>query len=103
MNTLRIVLLLTLPLFYIWTGYALSVVWGWHIAPIVHIDLGISQAIGVSMVVGYLSGGGEGPTVAAIAEQIGLEEKALLVSKLIHVGLRPGVLLLAGWLLKVLS
>ena len=37
-------------------GYALSVLWGWFMVPTLHLPpLGVVQAIGIAMVVGFLT------------------------------------------------
>jgi hypothetical protein len=49
-----LVLLIALIPQAIWSGYVLSVLWGWFISATFHIpELGIPAAIGLSMVVRY--------------------------------------------------
>ncbi len=40
----------------IFNGYALSILWGWFMVPVFHLpQLSLVPAIGISMVVGYLT------------------------------------------------
>lgn len=39
-----------------WRGYVFSILWGWFIVPVFHLPmLGIATAIGVAMVVSFLT------------------------------------------------
>ena len=41
---------------YLWRGYVLSILWGWFAVPIFHLPrLSIASAIGISIVVGFLT------------------------------------------------
>lgn len=41
---------------FFWSGYVLSVVWGWFAVPLFHLPpLSIPAAIGVSLVIGFLT------------------------------------------------
>lgn len=45
-------LLLAQPLFAVWEGYAISVLWGWFVVPVFHAPpLHLAQAIGLDLVV----------------------------------------------------
>lgn len=52
-----ILTLLLIPVSYAINGWALSILWGWFILPLIEgaPTLGIAQAIGVAMVVGFLT------------------------------------------------
>lgn len=55
--------LLLLPFLALLNGYALSVLWGWFIVPTFEArPLGVLPAIGVAMVVGYLTSHTENDT-----------------------------------------
>lgn len=48
--------LISLPLGALWAGYVLSILWGWFIVPTFEArPLAVLPAIGVAMVVGYLT------------------------------------------------
>ena len=48
--------ILALVLGSIFNGYALSVLWGWFVVPVFHLPvLTVVPAIGIAMVVGYLT------------------------------------------------
>lgn len=47
--------LLLLPFSLFLNALALSIIWGWFIVPMGMMPLGLAQAAGVSLVVGYLT------------------------------------------------
>lgn len=78
--------LVALPLCVIWSGYALSILWVWLIQPVFALPaLTLAQAIGLSLVAGFL-------THQRHDEDI--TPKAFLI----HSATRPAVYLLFGWI-----
>lgn len=82
--------ILLIPFAAIWNGWALSVLWGWFVVPVFALPpLSVAPAIGISMVVGYLT---HQPTVAQ--EHKGDEG---LVYAIIVTAVRPMIALSFGW------
>lgn len=83
-----ILLLAAAPVFAIWHGFALSIMWGWFIVPYFHVEpLRIPYAIGIAYTVSFL-------THQTTKEE---PETAQVVTMAI---LKPLVLLAAGWIVK---
>lgn len=99
----HVILLLLTPAFAIWGGFAVSTFWGWHIESIVNIHLGVLQAVGVSMMMTHLTGNGTAIYEDAIAEKLEVDNDKLLLSRVLAIILRPGILLLFGLGLKAIQ
>ena len=92
--------LLSIPLLVlssIWRGYVLTILWTWFIVPVFHLPvLGIVVAIGVSMVVGFLTyqtppyNSGD---VRTDADKF----SSAIASALVH----PAAYLLIGWIVHL--
>jgi hypothetical protein len=78
----------------IFNGYALSVLWGWFVVPVFHLPvLTVVPAIGIAMVVGYLTHQTE-PDVEEKERETG--EKLLRLIALVF--FRPAFALFFGWI-----
>lgn len=78
----------------IWSGYALSILWGWFIVSAFHLPvLSIPEAIGVAMIVNYMTYHGT-PTdkEKSFADQI-IGGVAMGIA-------RPALALFSGWIVK---
>lgn len=92
--------LLTIPLIVlssIWRGYVLTVLWGWFIVPVFHLPaLTIVVAIGVAMVVGFLTY--QQPEEKPNDTRSSTEKiSAGIATALMH----PAVYLLIGWIIQL--
>lgn len=99
MILLGFIWLMLVPLFAMWRGYVLCILWGWFVARTFGLpELGIAQAIGLSYVVTYLTA-----TMPAKQEKEP-EGKELLSQQiargLVFHGLYPTVVLFFGWIVK---
>lgn len=78
----------------LWYGYAFSILWGWFIVPIFHTPtLSLPAAIGVSLVVGYL-------THQIIPEDKSLTATERLAKSCSELALKPAVTLGMGYAIK---
>lgn len=81
----------------VFSGYALSVLWGWFIVPIFHLpQLSITAAIGISLVIGYLTHqiiNDPKDSDRSFAEKIGVATAYSI--------LKPGSALLIGWVVHL--
>jgi hypothetical protein len=84
--------LLWLP-FVLWNGYALSVVWAWHIAPLGAPVIGVLEAAGVALVFKHLANSAphQEPDDGYLYRSLGWS------------ALRPGLFIAFGWIIKVLG
>ena len=88
-----LLLLLSLPFGALWSGFVLSILWGWFIVPTFEIrPLGVLPAIGVSMVVGYLT-----KQEAATKDERGTTERVAYLFG--HMFIYPLFALVFGWIL----
>jgi hypothetical protein len=85
-----VLLLLTLPS-VLWSGFVLSVLWGWFAAPLGAPVLTVGQACGVRAIVGYL-------TFTPPKEN---EETSSTAHTIVFAALAPALALFFGWLIKV--
>lgn len=78
---------------YLANGYALAVLWGWFIVPALHLPpLSIPYAIGVCLVVGFLTN-----------QRTGKEAEKADVSWWVPIAMvftKPALTLLIGWVVK---
>jgi hypothetical protein len=80
---------------YVWKGFVLTILWGWFMVPTFGLQpLAIAPAIGVSIVVGYLThqrhqnDGEKGGSLERTAEIFG------------YMAMMPALALLVGWIVK---
>lgn len=90
------VFLVGVPLSAVFSGYALSIMWGWFVVPAFKIPaLNIPQAIGIQLIIGYLTKQAEPETEE--------EKKRTAGQKLIvAIGtaiLKPSFALFFGWII----
>jgi len=94
--TTFILALLTIPLIALsslWRGYVLTVLWGWFIVPVFHLPaLGIVVAIGIAMVVGFLTYQ-HPPENPADTRSASEKFSAAIAIAIVH----PAMFLLIGW------
>lgn len=50
-----IAVLISIPVTAIWRGYVLTMMWAWFVMPLGVRALGVAQAIGLAMIVGFLT------------------------------------------------
>lgn len=82
--------LIMLPLSMMWSGYVLSVLWGWFAVPIFALPaISVAQAIAVRLVVFYMTMESATPN----KERTDSESVALIV-------LVPLIFLVMGWAVK---
>lgn len=77
----------------IWQGYVLHILWGWFMTPVFSLPpLTMFQAVGVALVVGYLTKQSES----------GLKKDKNLKPYLMwyEMALNPALALLVGWIVK---
>jgi len=77
----------------LWSGYALSTIWAWHVAPLGAPAIGVLEAAGVALVVGYLT------------KQVPHQETddGYLYRSIGWIIFRPAVAIGIGWIIKVLG
>jgi len=79
----------------LWSGYALSVLWGWFMVPAFSLPpLSIGYAIGVAMVVSYL-------TQPVKLDDHKKDWKENLINGVTVAALRPAISLLLGWVVTL--
>jgi hypothetical protein len=79
----------------LWSGYALSVLWGWFMVPAFSLPpLSIGYAIGVAMVVSYL-------TQTIKLNNGDTDWKKALVDGVAVAAVRPAISLLLGWVVTL--
>lgn len=87
---------LLLPLGALWNGYVLSVLWGWFIVPTFEIrPLGVLPAIGVAMVVGYLTKQMD----TYVDKSKSINER--IIQSIVYMALGPAIALVFGWVLRL--
>lgn len=79
------------PLSMIWSGYVLSVMWAWFLAPLGVPALGVAQAIGVSMTVQMLNRYSRADEAA---------QSPSMWTGITHAAFTPAVALLMGWIVQ---
>ena len=83
-----IALLLLYPVLVVWRGFVLSILWGWYAVPLGLPPIGLIEAIGVSLVVGFLvyqDQRGEEPTLwRTVGMAIITPGFALVVGAILH-------------------
>ena len=78
----------------IWNGFVLTLLWAWFIVPTFNLPaLTLAPAIGVPLVVGFL-------TYQAKPEQDGKDKTEALLDSVMHMALKPAVMLAIGWIVK---
>ena len=88
-----VLLLISLPFSALWSGYVLSVLWGWFIVPTFEArPLAVLPAIGLALVVGYL-------TKQEQQTEDTRDKDDKIISALVHMFLSPLIALLFGWIL----
>ena len=76
-------------------GYALSITWGWFMVPTFGLpELGIAQAIGIALVVGFLT-----KHVPFSDMEKAKEPIQRLTNSVVHTLLRPLLVLGMGWVI----
>jgi hypothetical protein len=94
---LYVVALLSIPLGYILNGLALSVMWRWFMTPVFNLPaLSIAQAIGVSIVVGFLS-----YQHIDTKKDEGLSEEYKVMTAIVVTFLRPLFALFIAWIVHL--
>ena len=79
----------------IWSGFALSILWGWFIVPAFGISpLSIPSAIGISTVLDYVTHQYQKKNSSDVEGWAGTGDAIL------HMMLKPAVALLIGWVVK---
>ena len=79
----------------IFNGYALKVLWGWFIVPIFHLPfLNIPSAIGISLVVGYLTKQADSYVDKDKSAGVRIGESFL------RAFLQPAIALFIGWIVQ---
>ena len=80
---------------FVWSGFALSILWGWFMVPTFGLaPLSIPSAIGVSMVMGYITHQYQKKNTSDIIVWAGVADAVA------DTLLRPAMTLLAGWIVK---
>lgn len=78
----------------LWSGYALSILWGWFVVPTFHLPaLSIPAAIGISMIVSYM-------THQRPPEDKDVSSTEKLVKAGIQLTLKPAFALGFGWIVR---
>lgn len=79
----------------VWNGYVLAILWGWFMVPTFGLPpLALAPAIGVAVVVGYLT-----HPYRPTEDAKGKEVKRVVESFSVMV-MRPAMALLMGWIVK---
>ena len=77
----------------IWRGWVFTVLWGWFVVPLFGLPaLGLSQAIGLMLVINYLTFHKPQPDERSLIEQIFYGAA--------WVALYPAMVLLVGWIVQ---
>lgn len=77
----------------LWSGYVLSILWSWFMAPIFSLPmLSIPQAIGVALVIGYLT--------KQSKSNLKKDENHESYKDWVEMLLSPAAALLVGWIVK---
>lgn len=86
---------ISIALSTVWSGYVLSVLWRWFVVPSLDAPaLSVGYAIGIMIVVGYLT-----QTDEASKKQESLS--AMLAEGIARAALRPALALLFGWVVTL--
>ena len=84
-----------LALWYVWSGFALTILWGWFMVPTFGLpQLALAPAIGVAVVVGYLTHPWR-PT-----EDAKDTKTERMVEGFAFMAMKPALALLVGWIVK---
>lgn len=76
-----------------WSGYVLSILWGWFMVPVFHLPvLSIPTAIGIALVIGYLT--------KQSTSDLEKKEDHKWYSAFVEAFTKPAVSLLVGWIVK---
>lgn len=93
--TMLFVMFGALALGYVWSGYALTILWGWFMVPTFGLpSLALAPAIGVAVVVGYLT-----HPYRPTEEAKGTMAEHMAESFSI-IAMKPAMALLVGWIVK---
>jgi hypothetical protein len=92
-----VLVVIAIVLSAVFNGYALSVLWGWFVVPTFNLpQLSIAAAIGIAMVVGYLT---KQEITDPKDEDRSFTEK--MVRATIFAIVKPGFALLFGWVVHL--
>ena len=81
----------------LFNGYALSIMWGWFITPVFDLPtLTVSSAIGISMIVGYLT-----KTISITPKKDKKTDGESFLEASIHTVLKPTFALCFGWVVTL--
>ena len=82
----------------LWSGCALSLLWGWFFVPALGLpELSVPAAIGVALVVGYLTHQYKYEPECA---QTATEKLEKWLNLICHAILKPAMVLCMGWIVK---
>lgn len=81
----------------LWSGYALSVLWGWFVAGTFGLpQLTINSAIGLAIIVGYM-------TKTIDTQKSGKSANEVLVNGVLLGILKPALALATGWIVRLFA
>jgi len=84
-----------LALGYVWSGFALTILWGWFMVPTFGLpQLALAPAIGVAVVVGYLTHQYR-PT-----EDAKDKKASRMAEGFAFMAMKPALALAVGWIVK---
>lgn len=79
----------------IWNGFALSLVWKWFMSDVFHLpEITIAQAIGLAIVAGFF---------VQIKDTDDIHNEERLFKLAVGGTMKPGFLLLLGWIVSLLT
>lgn len=86
-----ILLIAVAPFTMVVSGYVLSILWGWFVAPLFGVpELGVINAIGLAIIIAYMTRG-----------ESSVEKNEDIIIKIVNAFLKPSFALLIGWLVTL--